>query len=351
MSSSEANVDASASPATRRDWVDLAKGIGILFVVFGHVWRGLREASIPLAEDAYVHVDAAIYSFHMPLFFFLSGLFIERSAKKPWRFFLADKARSLAYPYVVWSLIYGAVSVLMSRYTNSKLSFFDIFPAFLYRPYAHFWFLYVLGLSTLLIFVLLKLGVRVLFIALLALMFYVTPISLDVWPVLYPLRGSLVFVALGAFASGALMTILPSIPRAVAIAAALLLALVPALTTVGGPLKSEVTAFSVALAGTACVVLASRVLDGARGSSVLVTLGRLSLPIYLSHTLATAAARIFLQKALHITSPVVHVGFGMLAGVLLPLALIAAANRLRIPYLFALPAPRPAAALRPAVGD
>ncbi|NWK95553.1 glycosyl transferase [Sphingobium lactosutens] len=45
----------------RLDWVDVARGIGIIAVVVGHVWtRG------PLRD--------AMYSFHMPLFFLLSGL-------------------------------------------------------------------------------------------------------------------------------------------------------------------------------------------------------------------------------------------------------------------------------------
>ncbi|MBA4091463.1 MAG: glycosyl transferase [Sphingobium sp.] len=45
----------------RLDWVDVARGLGILAVVIGHVWtRG------PLRD--------AMYSFHMPLFFLLSGM-------------------------------------------------------------------------------------------------------------------------------------------------------------------------------------------------------------------------------------------------------------------------------------
>ncbi|MDI1295578.1 MAG: acyltransferase family protein, partial [bacterium] len=45
----------------RLDWVDVARGIGILAVVIGHVWTrgGVRDA---------------VYSFHMPLFFLLSGM-------------------------------------------------------------------------------------------------------------------------------------------------------------------------------------------------------------------------------------------------------------------------------------
>ncbi|MCI4589020.1 acyltransferase family protein [Sphingobium sp. BYY-5] len=45
----------------RLDWVDVARGIGIIAVVAGHVWT-----SGPLRN--------AMYSFHMPLFFLLSGM-------------------------------------------------------------------------------------------------------------------------------------------------------------------------------------------------------------------------------------------------------------------------------------
>ena len=43
--------------------IDIAKGIGILLVVFGHLTVGKQN------------VYSFIYSFHMPLFFLLSGLF------------------------------------------------------------------------------------------------------------------------------------------------------------------------------------------------------------------------------------------------------------------------------------
>jgi fucose 4-O-acetylase-like acetyltransferase len=48
----------------RIEWVDTAKGIGILLVILGHTIL-LPFISVP------------IYAFHMPLFFLLSGLFIK----------------------------------------------------------------------------------------------------------------------------------------------------------------------------------------------------------------------------------------------------------------------------------
>ena len=66
----------------RNQWVDYAKAIGIILVVYGHVARGLIAAGLPMNQTWYTLVDSIIYSFHMPLFFFLSGLFFYDSLTK-----------------------------------------------------------------------------------------------------------------------------------------------------------------------------------------------------------------------------------------------------------------------------
>lgn len=75
-----------------RDYsIDIAKGIGIILVVIGHV-------AVPYAEELYIF----IYMFHMPLFFFLSGLFFQRNN------FETDiyrKIRSLIVPYFVFAVL------------------------------------------------------------------------------------------------------------------------------------------------------------------------------------------------------------------------------------------------------
>ena len=56
------------SQTMRESWVDYAKGIGILLVVFGHVNRGLQAAGIIMPSK--------LYHFHMPLFFFCLACFL-----------------------------------------------------------------------------------------------------------------------------------------------------------------------------------------------------------------------------------------------------------------------------------
>lgn len=77
-----------ADDGARVAWVDAAKGVGILLVVIGHVWRG------PVRD--------AIYTFHMPLFFILSGYMVT---PQPFRALLKRQARSLLVPFAAFSLM------------------------------------------------------------------------------------------------------------------------------------------------------------------------------------------------------------------------------------------------------
>ena len=71
----------------RIKWVDIAKGIGIILVIVGHTIA--------------LEYSAPIYTFHMPLFFFLSGLFLNTDVKL--KAFIKKKAKSILG---VWLLVF-----------------------------------------------------------------------------------------------------------------------------------------------------------------------------------------------------------------------------------------------------
>lgn len=76
-------------------YLDMARGLGMLFVVMGHV--------------EYINVDVRqwIAAFHMPLFFLLSGILIyeKREEKKNYIGTIAKKLRRIMIPYAVFSLL------------------------------------------------------------------------------------------------------------------------------------------------------------------------------------------------------------------------------------------------------
>lgn len=119
-------VDAPSDSRSRVAWVDGARGLGIVLVVVGHVLRGLVSGGILEPAAGVRFADAWIYAFHMPLFFALSGLFVDRSARRPLGRFTAERLRTLAWPYLVWTLLQGSVQAALSGVTNSQAAFADL---------------------------------------------------------------------------------------------------------------------------------------------------------------------------------------------------------------------------------
>jgi len=83
----------------RLEWLDAAKGLGIILVVAGHVWtRG------PVRD--------AIYAFHMPLFFLLAG-YVARP--RPMLECFKAHWRSLAVPYIAFLLMLALADQLIEH--------------------------------------------------------------------------------------------------------------------------------------------------------------------------------------------------------------------------------------------
>ncbi|MBQ7669389.1 MAG: acyltransferase family protein [Clostridia bacterium] len=78
--------------AKKIETVDVAKGLGILLVVFAHIC--LKEP-----------VLTVIYSFHIPLFFILAGMMYNSEKYTSFKALLKSKIKSLGVPYLIFCLI------------------------------------------------------------------------------------------------------------------------------------------------------------------------------------------------------------------------------------------------------
>lgn len=76
----------------RIDTIDAAKGFGMLFVIFAH----LNYTPAPLT---------VIYSFHMPLYFILSGMMFNRDKYNSFRSFLKRRFQTLIIPYLIFQFV------------------------------------------------------------------------------------------------------------------------------------------------------------------------------------------------------------------------------------------------------
>lgn len=103
----------------RSQIVDIVKGVAIILVIFGHVMQGMNHRHL-LESSAYYLSDIFIYAFHMPAFFFVSGLFLDHSlAKRGPRGFAFEKVRSILYPYVLWPLLTLPLLPWISQYESA----------------------------------------------------------------------------------------------------------------------------------------------------------------------------------------------------------------------------------------
>ena len=108
---------------TRSNLVDIVKGVAIILVTLGHTAQGMVHRgwwNTPSAS----FFRALIYSFHMPAFFFIAGLFVHGSIKRRGRLdFTAEKAKSILYPYLLFAVIYTALRPLTGRFQMSAEPF------------------------------------------------------------------------------------------------------------------------------------------------------------------------------------------------------------------------------------
>ena len=81
-------------------FIDVAKGLGILFIVLGHV--------VPNAW-----MNQILYSFHVPLFFILSGFTYQCKSDK--KRFYVSKGKRLLIPYFVFAVISIVIFFVMAK--------------------------------------------------------------------------------------------------------------------------------------------------------------------------------------------------------------------------------------------
>jgi fucose 4-O-acetylase-like acetyltransferase len=126
----------------RHKWIDYLKGIAIVLVVYRHALIGIERTHTYIPEYL-VNANMIFYSFRMPLFFILSGLFISSSfAKRTFKDLALIKFESLLYPYFIWAVLQITVQILFGSFTNATRSFTDYSYIF-YQPREldQFWYL------------------------------------------------------------------------------------------------------------------------------------------------------------------------------------------------------------------
>jgi fucose 4-O-acetylase-like acetyltransferase len=326
----------------RLQWVDQAKGIGIVLVVYGHVISGVQAAGIHMDEQAYRLTWDSIYAFHIPLFFFLSGLFFPQSWQRrgTWGV-LANKVDTLVYPYVLWSLLQGFLQVALSQHVNHPVTAGEVL-SLLWQPRQEFWFLYALFfvyLIACLLYALLPARHRWVLLVAAALLYFLRTSVPHIAAISYP-AWNLVYFLAGALLPQAANAVVKRPAAWLGIAAAIfVLAELTRLRWGGGQADPVVSAANlVAASAGITATLAVSVFFARMNWNAGAHLGRMSLQIYLVHTTAAGFTRIML-RALGVHDVYAHVILGTAVGVGAPLLLAYLFERYGISGVFSAPRP------------
>lgn len=125
-------------------YLDMAKGIGIVLMIAGHLIGSLQSID---NKDWFSGAYQFIASFHMPLFFFISGilLWMTKEEERGFGLILRRKAKALLLPYGTFSLIYFVINVCTCIFHPELLAFSDLWKFFIYsitfRGVSVLWFL------------------------------------------------------------------------------------------------------------------------------------------------------------------------------------------------------------------
>jgi fucose 4-O-acetylase-like acetyltransferase len=317
---------------------DIAKGIAIILVVYAHCLRGLVAGQLIPDPTGHLVSDYVIYTFHMPVFFLLSGYFFRRPSAADLPAWWVRKSRTIVYPYFLWSIVHGTIAYAManSGATNGDMPFSRIFEI-AWNPISPFWFLYALFFSNVLAVLLLALRpgpmMGVAFVVFVQ-AFFLAP------QVLQDISYGFFYFALGIYVREKnWMAHLPRSGLAVAVLTSAFLAVAIICLESGVPERMPIIA---AMLGIAALLAICFYLERNFTRTVpvraLAVIGQCSMGIFVMHILVISACRFVFLRFLEVDHPGVILAVATVVGVLVPTAVQIVALRLRIQDYVGLPA-------------
>jgi fucose 4-O-acetylase-like acetyltransferase len=320
-------------PASSRvKLVDAVKGIAILLVVYGHIIPGLYNRgwwNSPLC----LFQSHFIYSFHMPIFFFVAGLFFQRSlAKSGVRQFVTQRLRTVLWPYL-FCVPVGIIQLQQETAATPPTHSLLREDLFLFITGQASWFLPTLFLCLMLAMAIHRLPIWGSLVLALSLKL--------LWPA--GVGGLLVFCArdfvylvVGQWLSAHIERITP-LPRWLSLLGASVLFLLVGAGCQSSFSGTRIMAVLLALAGIAAVFLLANAVKTTFIETALVWCGLASLGIFVLHAYVVRTSRIILWKLSTTHAILPNILIPLLFAVVVPGLLWHFRKKLHVGFLFECP--------------
>jgi uncharacterized membrane protein YcfT len=314
----------------RIDWVDYAKGICIILVVFMHANGGVEK--LLGAETSFNGFIEWAKPFRMPDFFLISGLFLASRIDQPWRRYFDAKVVHFAYFYFLWMAIQHVFKdVLRGETDTSGLSHYA---SGLIQPFGTLWFIYLLAVF----FVVVKTTRRVSPLFMFAFSAWLEMLPLETGSILIDeFAGRFVYFYTGYWMARQVFHYadrIRSLDPAAALLGLTLWAVFEAFMVNSGLAPLPVISLALGLIGTAALVAASVLIAQTGGFAWLRYCGANSIVIYLAFTLFMGTARVAVMKLFPGMEPSLVALLSTSAGVTGPLILHALTKGTHLDFLF-----------------
>ena len=319
--------------------MDIVKGLAIFLVVYEHTGQGMYARGWWTGASR-LFSDLYVYSFHMPLFFFVAGLFIVGSIQRrgPLDFTL-EKMKTILYPYVGWIVLLMAIEAWIHRFqaSASPVHWSNLVASLISGSGG--WFLAVLFCTQMLALLTRRMPAWLRF-ALAAVAAALMPtvgfetIYKTVWFFSFLATGML--VGRSIFKLGNLSRWVAAL-GAVAIFALQAAAILHYRYAASFGSSSAWLAVLLGITGTAGLFLIARTIENTRFGDAWAWIGRASLGIFLMAQFAQGATREVLLRLVHTHEFWLQLILPTIASVLLPAVVWHQQRRWRIGWLFRWP--------------
>lgn len=281
----------------REEWVDYAKGIAILLVIYAHAVNTYNITFLGttgISAQSWSIRIAYIASLHS--FYFLAGLFAVKLRERSFSDVLVSKFRLIFIPYMIWAVILGIIKIIFSNNVIHEVRWIDLIFIFV-KPIGVTWFLYVLFWGYI-IYRIFSVRLNKFGVLLISVILFFLQLFTDVY-VLVNFFHFFAFFALGTSLSEWVLNDSSKKYFNVWIALPIFL-LLSYLINLVNPHPTKVAV--VALSSIYLIISISLILEKSRLFKIINYLGYISLIIYLVHMLPLTVFRVILLKYVHITN-------------------------------------------------
>ena len=313
--------------------IDVVRGIAISLVVWGHTNQGIMRRGWWGASKLGEHMNAAIYAFHMPAFFFVSGTFLLAGVeKRGMRRYTVQRLRTVIYPYLLWSAIFYEGLIAFRRYTVQGV---QAVPTYLWNVVTGnvSWFLPTIFVALMLGMLLRRVPMALLFAG--SAVAAMTVPALGVGDIDRALH-ELPFLVAGMWV-GLRFERMERLPKGWSAAGAVTIAVALWAIAAGSTRWLDWLYLPLGLLGTLLLLLVARVLGRGWGARGFAWAGEASFGIFLLSQFPQGGGRELVRQVLHTTAPWPQLVIPTILAVGLPGLLYQYRERLRIGWMFVWP--------------